>query len=65
MKLKPCPFCGEKVKITKFVDTIGGTRREIGYCVICNNKKCLMCVKTIIYEDKETVIIIWNKRSGT
>ena len=57
MKLKPCPFCGEKAEL------YGKCGRWKNYNVGCCNGKCFMQPRTDFYGDnKEEAIEAWNKR---
>ncbi len=68
MKLKPCPFCGEKVKLWE--------RKcfKAKYTIGCNNNNCFLWIPddvhlrelhnyAVCYVDKKHLINDWNKRA--
>lgn len=56
--VKPCPFCGSKVKC----ETLIHTDLTIRYMAACKNPFCF--VKPFLLGDNEDeVMTIWNKRS--
>lgn len=54
-KLKPCPFCGGKVKM--YVDSVDAYNNSYNFW--CNN--CNM-ITTYQYSDEEKAIETWNTR---
>ena len=54
-KLKPCPFCGKKVKL--YVSANGK-----GYNVSCSNAECRILVITEAVDSPKEAIKVWNKR---
>lgn len=54
-QLKPCPFCGKKVKL--YVSANGK-----GYNASCRNTECLILVITEAFDSPEEAIKVWNKR---
>ena len=53
--LKPCPFCGKKVKL--YVSANGK-----GYNASCRNTECRILVITEAFDSPEEAIRVWNKR---
>ncbi len=54
-QLKPCPFCGKKVKL--YVCANGK-----GYNASCRNTECRILVITEAFVSPEETIKVWNKR---
>jgi len=62
MKLKPCPFCGEKVRM--FIVPACQERGSYNYYkIFCENINCLMAPVTRNYVNKDNAIKAWNKRA--
>lgn len=53
LKLKPCPFCGEKARV----------KESYGYYVQCDNGKCAVSPATNVYVIKDRAIMAWNQRA--
>ena len=58
--LKPCPFCGGRASVKKFVSKNGAF--EI-YNVYCMNEDCRVEPITHDYFHKEEAIEAWNRRA--
>lgn len=62
-KLKPCPFCGEKVCISEMKKAVGYERWSVG----CTNSRCIAhelfnpFIKKYISE--KSAIEAWNRRA--
>ena len=56
-QLKPCPFCGEKVKL--YVSVNGK-----GYNASCSNTECRILIITETSDSPEEAIKVWNTRSA-
>ena len=56
VKLKPCPFCGERAIV------LDGTNRSV---VGCTNLNCIAAVLPIntISMTKDKLIALWNRRA--
>lgn len=67
IKLKPCPFCGDKATIDDREKTSAFSEPYIEVCVQCTN--CGASIKRIVYgivskkDLCETVIEAWNRRA--
>lgn len=58
-KLKPCPFCGGKVKAPIIFETIDSPKKQYLWLVICHN-----CGSSSAYDfTEEKVVEKWNARA--
>ena len=53
-ELKPCPFCGEKVRLIE--------NGERTYSISCRTINCYMCGNMSWYASKEEAAKAWNRR---
>ncbi len=58
--LKPCPFCGNKVRIYSIRYDEDSPKV---YYIVCNNENCLL-FETNDFIDVESLIEKWNNRKG-
>lgn len=64
-KLKPCPFCGGKVKLERPLDLLPNSTEWWG--VVCRNTINLggsCAIQQIPSRTKEAAIARWNMRAG-
>jgi len=60
-KLKPCPFCGGKARMTEYSPTTSAT--YTGYAIGCTNLNCFMSDRKPVYRlDREVITKAWNTR---
>lgn len=62
-ELKPCPFCGEKAKLSRHIEGGGIRSRVFTHFVSCVNKECPVFVKTQRYVNKKNAVFVWNNRA--
>ena len=57
MDLKPCPFCGSNVTLTKVIGV------NALYAVYCSNENCYIQPSTKVCKSREEAIDAWNRRA--
>jgi len=57
-KLKPCPFCGGRVKVFRYIGASG----DYQYQVACLRKTCPVQPLTNWADIRKTAIEMWNTR---
>lgn len=58
MELKPCPFCGENVKVVR---TQGTMFYEGVYMIVCD--KCGMLISNKVKDTRKYLVEMWNRRA--
>lgn len=60
MKLKRCPFCGNKAQITTKRPLLPNGQHDTLYVISCSLRECM--VRTRAWYPKQAAIDTWNKR---